>query len=147
MAGDVSANALTYFIGPQAMEKVINKVKSILRQDAMSFFGNQLKKLIPAECRSLMCINVTIYKGKNPILRILVEQLKILAKNLSKLINILIDLLLGLFSSNKLDSILKAVKDNIFNILESGLKDHLNCLVDGILFKEFNKRKNGKKEL
>ena len=85
-----------------------------------------------------MCVNVTIYKGKNPIQRILVEQLEILVRNLSKLIKVLVDLLLSLFTSNKLDSILKAAKDSVFNILENGLKDHLNSLVNGSLSELMN---------
>jgi hypothetical protein len=64
-----------------------------------------------------MCVNVTVYKGRNPVERILKEQLKILLKSLSKFVQLLVDILFSLFSSKKLDAILAAAKNSAFSIL------------------------------
>ena len=128
---DIGKAALTHFIGPAVVEKVINKVKDVLRNGVIEFFGNKLKSLIPDEFRSLMCVNVTVYKGRNPVERILKEQLKILLKTLSKLVKLLVDILFSLFSSKKLDAILAAAKNSAFSILKDGLKDSLGSLVSG----------------
>jgi hypothetical protein len=51
----------------------INTVKEVLRNLVIEFFENKLKSLIPIEFSSLMCVNATVYKRKNPIERILKE--------------------------------------------------------------------------
>ena len=130
---DIGKAALTHFIGPTVVEKVINKVKEVLRNGVIEHFGNKLKSLIPDEFRALMCVNITVYKGRNPVERILKEQLKISLKTLSKLVKLLVDLLLSLFSSKKLDAILAAAKNNVLSILKDGLKDSLGSLVSGSL--------------
>ena len=43
---DVAVNTLTHFVGPQVIENVISKVKDVLREGVINYFGNQLKKLI-----------------------------------------------------------------------------------------------------
>ena len=64
----------------------INTVKEVLRNLVIEFFENKLKSLIPIEFSSLMCVNATVYKRKNPIERLLKEQIKIILKGLSKLV-------------------------------------------------------------
>jgi UDP-glucose-4-epimerase GalE len=68
---DVGTAALTHVIGPQMIEKVINKVKCVLREGVIKYFGNKLKEMIPEEFRSIICVNIIVYKGKSPIERIL----------------------------------------------------------------------------
>ena len=73
---EVGKEVAAHLIGPEIMEKIISKVKSVLKDGVVKYFGNKLKSLIPNEILSMMCINIVIYKGKNPIQRLLVDQLK-----------------------------------------------------------------------
>ena len=138
---DVGASALTHFIGPQMIEKVINKFKIVLREGVIKYFGNKLKEMIPEEFRSIMCINIVVHKGKSPIERILKEQLKNGLKCLSGLVKILVNLLLSILkaitNSKNPNEILKTIfetaKSDTLTVLKNGLKNNLNSLLNGSL--------------
>ena len=115
---DVGTGIIRHLIGPDVMEKIISKVKEILREGVINYFGNELKKLIPKEFRSTMSINVTIYKDKNTIIRLLKEQLKNALHILKDLVQLLIKVLLDLFSGNH-GKILTSLNNNIFGILKN----------------------------
>ena len=120
VAKNFGAKVITHLIGPETIKCVIDNVKGVLKANVVDFFGNQLKKMIPQEVRDLMCINITIKKGKNPIQRLLVEQLKVAVRSLGRLAKIFVDLLLSLFSSPS--NILVVLKKNIKYFLSTGLK-------------------------
>ena len=138
-AMDIGVTALNHFIGPEIMEKVVGKVKEVLKKGVIEYFANKLKQMIPERIRSLLCINVVIYKGKNPVQRLLNEQLKIGIRSLSKLVRLFVDLLLSLFSmlnSSKkpmeiLETLFDIAKNKSLLIFQDGLKDSLNSLVHG----------------
>ena len=141
---DIGVGAIKHLIGPDVMEKIIRAVREILRKGVINYFGNELKKLIPKEFRYAMSINVTIYKDKNPILRLLKEQLKNALYILKDLVQILIKVLLNLLSGNY-KNILASLGNNILGILENGLKKSLNSLLNGTL-SELKKLIIGKNE-
>ena len=115
---DVGTGIIRHLIGPDVMEKIISKVKEILREGVINYFGNELKRLIPKDFKSTMSINVTIYKDKNPIMRLLKEQLKNALHILKDLVQLLIKVLLDLFSGNH-GKILTSLNNNIFGILKN----------------------------
>ena len=43
-AKEVGMGVLTYFIGPELKEKIISKVKKVLREGVVKYFGNEIKK-------------------------------------------------------------------------------------------------------
>ena len=136
---EVGKEVAAHLIGPEIMEKIISKVKSVLKDGVVKYFGNKLKSLIPNEIRSMMCINIVIYKGKNPIQRLLVDQLKNSVHVLGDILNLIIDLLLNLLkaiTSNSnpvqvINSIFEKTKNNALEILKSGLIKSLTSLASG----------------
>jgi len=118
-------------IGPEKIKWVFDTIKGILNNNIIDFFGSQLKQLIPDEFRTIMCINVTVYKGENPIQRVLRQQLKVLLRGLSGLVKIFVRLILDLFSSNK--SNLINLKNEVLSFLKRSLADSFESLKLGIL--------------
>lgn len=115
------------------MSEIISKVKSVLKDNVIKYFGDKLKSLIPNEIRSMMCINIVIHKGNNPIQRLLVDQLKnsvhFIADITQLLITLLLDLLKAVTSSNSSQGIIKSIfdasKNDSLELLKSGLRKSL----------------------
>ncbi len=139
-ARDVGTAIINHFIGPDVIQKIISKIEGVLRNGVINFFGNKLKQLIHDEFGSVMCVNIMVYKGKNPIERLLKEQLKLGLRNLGNLIKLLVRILKKIFSAIKnkdvggvLKSIFEESKHEILELLNSGLKKSLSSLVSGSL--------------